>query len=327
MMVPTVTGDVRSDTLGMTLMHEHIFILAPELEQNYPGTWQEQERIDDAVRKLRAAKSMGIDSIVDLTVLGLGRDIPLIQRVAEQVDVNIVVATGAYVMTALPLPFVFQDPKGPVGGREVLLELFQHDIYEGIAGTEVRAGVLKCASDVAGFTHDVERTLRAVAQVHLATNLPIFTHTDAATKGGRDQQQLFREEGVDLGHVIIGHCGDTDDLDYLRELLEAGSYLGMDRFGLYNLLDFEARLAVVATLCAEGYTGRLVLSHDASCYLRWGESLRKLAPKWHYSHMVEEVLPGLRRVGVSDDQIEEMMVMNPRKIFEEGALRSLAVAS
>jgi phosphotriesterase-related protein len=325
--VPTATGEVRSDELGMTLMHEHIFILAPEVEQNYPGSWQEQERIEAAVRELRAAKSKGIDSLVDLTVLGLGRDIPLIQRVAEQVDLNIVVATGAYVTTALPLPFVFQDPTGPVGGREVLIELFEHDIYEGIAGTGVRAGVLKCASDVAGFTHDVERVLRAVAQVHLATNLPIFTHTDAATKGGRDQQQLFREEGVDLSRVIIGHCGDTDDLDYLRELLEAGSHLGMDRFGLYNLLDFDARLSVVAQLCAEGYAGRLILSHDASCYLRWGDSLRNLAPKWHYSHIVEEVLPGLRRIGVSDDQIEEMMVMNPRRIFEEGALRALPVAS
>jgi len=326
-MVPTVTGEVRSDELGMTLMHEHIFILAPELEQNYPGPWQEQEQVQQAVRKLRAAKSKGIDSIVDLTVLGLGRDIPLIQRVAEQVDVNIIVATGAYVTTALPLPFVFQDPKGPVGGREVLLELFQQDIYEGVAGTGVRAGVLKCASDIAGFTHDVERVLRAVAQVHLATNLPIFTHTDASTKGGRDQQRLFREEGVDLGRVVIGHCGDTDDLEYLRELLEAGSYLGMDRFGLYNLLDFDARLAVVAQLCSEGYAGRLILSHDASCYLRWGESLRSLAPKWHYSHMVEEVLPGLRKVGVTDDQIEEMMVMNPRRIFEQGALRAQAVAN
>jgi len=321
-MVPTVTGEVRSDELGVTLMHEHIFILSPELEQNYPGPWRQQERIEDAVRRLRAAKSAGIDSLVDLTVLGLGRDIPLIERVGEQVDINIIVATGAYVTTALPLPFVFQDPNGPLGGREVLIDLFQQDIFEGIAGTGVRAGVLKCASDVAGLMPDVERVLRAAAQVHLATNLPIFTHTDAASKGGLEQQRIFREEGVDLGHVIIGHCGDTDDLDYLRELLSAGSYLGMDRFGLYNLLDFEKRLDVVARLCADGFTERLLLSHDASCYLRWGDELRHLSPKWHYTHLVEEVLPELRRRGVSAGQVDEMMVGNPRRIFEAGARRS-----
>jgi phosphotriesterase-related protein len=326
-MVPTVTGEVRSDDLGVTLMHEHIFILSPELEQNYPGPWREQERIDEAVRRLRAAKQAGIDSLVDLTVLGLGRNIPLIQRVAEQVDVNIVVATGAYVTTALPLPFVFQDPKGPLGGHEVLIELFEQDIVEGIAGTGVRAGVLKCASDVDGLTHDVERVLRAVSQVHLRTGLPIFTHTDAATRGGHEQQRIFREEGVELGQVIVGHCGDTDDLDYLRALLAEGSCLGMDRFGLYNLLAFDRRVEVVARLCAEGYTERLVLSHDASCYLRWGEELRKLAPKWHYSHLVEEVLPALRRRGVSSGQIDEMMVGNPRRILEGAARRSIGKAA
>lgn len=273
--------------------------------------------------KLRAAKRAGIDSLVDLTVLGLGRNIPLIQRVAEQVDINIVVATGAYVTTELPLPFVFQDPKGPLGGREVLIELFERDIVEGIAGTGVHAGVLKCASDAAGLTHDVERVLRAVSQVHLKSGLPIFTHSDAATKGGLEQQRIFREEGVDLGHVIIGHCGDTDDLTYLRALLSEGSCLGMDRFGLYNLLEFDKRVEVVARLCAEGYTERLVLSHDASCYLRWGEELRSMAPKWHYSHLVEEVLPELRRRGVTADQIDEMMVGNPRRILERGARRSL----
>jgi phosphotriesterase-related protein len=169
--------------------------------------------------------------------------------------------------------------------------------------------------------------LRAAAHVHITTNLPIFTHTDAATRGGLEQQRIFREEGVDLEHVIIGHCGDTSDVDYLSELLDAGSYLGMDRFGLYNLLDFETRLEVVARLCAEGFTHRLILSHDASCYLRWGDALRALAPKWEYSHIVEEVLPALRKRGVSAEQIEEMMVVNPRRIFEDGALRSLVVAA
>jgi phosphotriesterase-related protein len=321
-MVPTVTGEVRSDDLGMTLMHEHIFILSPELEHNYPEAWDEEERVAEAVRKLRVAKQKGIDSVLDLTVLGLGRDIPLIQRVAEQVDVNIIVATGAYVTTALPLPFVFQDPKGPLGKREVLIEMFERDAYEGIAHTGVRAAVLKCASDVAGLTHDVERVLRAVAHVHKTTNLPIFTHTDAASRGGLEQQRVFQEEGVDLSRTVIGHCGDTSDIDYLRELLDAGSYLGMDRFGLYNLLNRDTRLEIVARLCSEGYTGRLILSHDASCYLRWGGELRALAPDWHYAHIVEEVLPGLRRLGVSAAQIDAMMITNPRTILETGALRA-----
>jgi len=318
--VPTVTGSVRSDELGITLMHEHIFILAPELEDNYPDEWDADVQVAAAVRKLNAAKERGVNTIVDLTVLGLGRNIPLIQRVAEQVDLNIVIATGAYVTNALPLPFTFQDPNGPVGGREVLIEMFENDARHGVADTGVRAAIIKCATDVEGVTKDVERVLRAVAQVQKSTSLPIFTHTDAASRRGLEQQAIFSEEGADLGKVVVGHCGDTDDMEYLGELLAAGSYLGLDRFGLYNLLDFDRRLDVVLRLCADGHTSRLVLSHDASCYLRWGARLRDLAPDWHYTHLIDEVLPALSRRGLSKADIEQLMVANPRNIFEAGAI-------
>lgn len=320
-MVPTVTGAVPSDQLGVTLMHEHIFILSPEIEQNYPEGWQEEERVEDAIRKLRRAKEKGVDTIVDLTVLGLGRYIPRIQRIASQVDLNIIVATGAYFTAALPLQFMFQDPTGPLGKREVLIDMFEHDAVIGIADTEVRGAIIKCATDEAGVTRDVERVLRASARAQRRTNLPIFTHTDAATKRGLEQQSIFAEEGVDLNSVIIGHSGDTGDLEYLRALLSAGSYLGMDRFGLYNILDYETRLDVIVQLCAEGYASRLLLSHDTSCYFRWDAELRSLAPNWHYTHITDDVLPDLRRRGISQDQIDEMMIVNPRRIFERNFLQ------
>ncbi|HVB46723.1 MAG TPA: phosphotriesterase-related protein [Streptosporangiaceae bacterium] len=319
-MIPTVAGEVRSDELGVTLMHEHIFILSPELEQNYPEGWQEEERVADAITKLQAAKNGGVDTVVDLTVLGLGRYIPRIQRIAEQVDINIIVATGAYITTALPLQFMFQDPAGPLGKREVLIDMFEQDAAKGISDTGVRAAIIKCATDHAGLTPDVERVLRAAARVQRGTNLPIFTHTEAETRRGLDQLRIFAAEGVDPQSVIIGHSGDTGDLDYLRELLAAGSYLGMDRFGLYNILDYETRLDTVANLCTEGYSSRLLLSHDTSCYFRWDAELRSLAPQWHYTHLIEDVLPDLRRRGVSQGQIDEMMVVNPRRIFESNHL-------
>jgi phosphotriesterase-related protein len=320
-MVPTVAGEVRSDELGVTLMHEHIFILSPELEQNYPEGWQESERVADAVRKLRAAKNGGVDTIVDLTVLGLGRYIPRIQRIAEQVDINIIVATGAYITNVLPLQFMFQDPAGPLGKREVLIDMFEQDAITGIAGTGVRAAILKCATDVAGVTADVERVLRATARVQLSTNLPIFTHTDAATRRGLEQLRIFAEEGVEGASVTIGHSGDTADLAYLRELLASGCYLGMDRFGLYNILDYPARLDTVALLAAEGHASRLLLSHDTSCYFRWDAELRALASQWHFTHLLDDVLPDLRRRGVTQAQIDEMMIANPRRIFESNQLR------
>ena len=137
-----------------------------------------------------------------------------------------------------------------------------------------------------------------------------------------DQQRIFKEEGVDLSRVVIGHCGDTDDLDYLEELIAAGSYLGMDRFGLDGLLPTAARVAVVAELCRRGHADRMVLSHDASCYLDWiaGESPLGDVPNWHYLHISQDVIPALTKAGVGEEQIDTMLVDNPRRFFETGEL-------
>src|SRR5205807_2920715 len=131
-------------------------------------------------------------------------------------------------------------------------EMFVRDIEQGIADTGVKAGILKCATDEDGLTPGVERILRAVAQAHRRTGVPISTHTHVATRRGLDQQRIFREEGVDLSRVIIGHSGDSTDLEYLEELLAAGSYLGLDRFGIDTITPFEQRIDTVVRLCERG---------------------------------------------------------------------------
>jgi len=92
--VATVRGLVPADQPGTTLMHEHVFVLTPYMLANYPAGWDETERVADAVAKLTRLKALGVDTIVDPTVVGLGRYIPRIQQVNEQVDINIVGATG-----------------------------------------------------------------------------------------------------------------------------------------------------------------------------------------------------------------------------------------
>jgi phosphotriesterase-related protein len=93
--IPTATGTIDSAELGRTLAHEHVFVLGTEYQQNYQD-WDEDARVADAVVALAGLKSLGIDSILDPTVLGLGRYVPRVRRVAERVGLNIVVATGLY---------------------------------------------------------------------------------------------------------------------------------------------------------------------------------------------------------------------------------------
>lgn len=168
------------------------------------------------------------------------------------------------------------------------------------------------------MTPGVERVMRAVGQAHVRTGAPITVHTNPHTRSGLDAQRVLREEGVDLTKVVIGHSGDTTDVDYLKEVADAGSLLGMDRFGLEVLLPFEQRVDTVASLVADGYADRMVLAHDAACFIDWfdPEAKRQVVPQWNYRHITEDVLPALRERGVTEEQIDTMLVDNVRRYFE-----------
>ena len=316
-MVPTVTGSIPVEQLGKTLAHEHVFVVGEEFRQNYQADWDEEEKTAQAVRDLNELKSLGIDSIMDPTVVGLGRYIPRIQRIAEQTDLNIVVATGVYTYNEVPFQFHFSGPGLLFDVPEPMTELFVTDIENGIAGTGVKAGFLKCAIEEQGMTPGVERVMRAVAQAHVRTGVPITVHTNVHNRSGLDAQRVLREEGADLTKVVIGHSGDSTDLDYLMELADAGSILGMDRFGLDVLLPFEQRVDTVAELAKRGYADRMVLAHDASCFIDWFDPQAKAqaVPNWNYRHISEDVLPALLERGVSEEHIDTMLVDNVRRYF------------
>jgi len=131
-------------------------------------------------------------------------------------------------------------------------------------------------------------------------------------------QKVLAQEGVDLSKVVIGHSGDSADLDYLRTLADTGSYLGMDRFGLDISLPFDARVNTVAELAKQGYAEKMVLAHDAACHFDWFPpgAVAAAVPNWNYNHISDDVLPALRERGVTEGQITTMLVDNPRSYFE-----------
>jgi phosphotriesterase-related protein len=323
--VQTVTGPVETAALGQVLMHEHLFVLDPEIQQNHPEEWgSENDRVADAVARLSALAETGVRTIVDPTVLGLGRYIPRIQQIAAQVDLNIIVATGYYTYNDLPFFFQSRDPAlAAAMGLDVpdpMVDMFVRDIEDGIADTGVRAGLLKCAIDHQGMTPGVERVLRAVAQAHRRTGVPITVHTHPGSRQGSAVAGVLSEEGVDPRRVVLGHSGDTTDVEHLSELADAGFLLGMDRFGVYVETTFEARAGTVVEMCRRGYAESMVLSHDAACYYdAVPPEFAPMFPAWHYTHIHEEVLPYLRQHGVTDEQMETMLVTNPRRYFENTA--------
>jgi len=317
--VNTVRGPVEPAALGRTLMHEHIFVLSPEIEKT-PDEWDESAQQARAVTKLRELRDHGIETLVDLTVIGLGRYIPRVASIAQLVpDINVVVATGVYTYNDVPMYFHFRGPGTILGGSEPMVELFVREITQGIGDTGVRAAILKCASDRPGITPGVERVLRAVAQAHRATGVPITTHTPTPPEPwGLEQQRVFRDEGVDLSRVVIGHSGGTVDTDYHLALIDNGSYLGFDHFGLPGI-SLEKRVDAVARLCARGHAGRIVLSHDAMCFADWfPRSVMDASETWRWTYISDEVLPAMRARGIAESDITTMLIDNPRTILSGG---------
>jgi phosphotriesterase-related protein len=312
----TVRGPIDTADLGTTLMHEHVFVLTADVQANVPDIWDEEIRVADAVAKLQVLADLGVRTIVDPTVIGLGRHIARIQRVNEQVDINIVAATGIYTYDSVP--FYFRTRFALEGNPDPMVDLFVHDIVEGIMHTGVKAGLLKCAVDDLGLTPGVERILRAVATAHRMTGTPITVHTHVETKRGAEVARVLIEEGADPHRVVLGHSGDTTDADHLQELAEMGFVLGMDRFGLDYVISAEQRAGVVIEMCRRGFSKSMVLSHDAACHIDWvDDAIRPVfLPDWHYAHIHQHVLPALREGGVTEEQIDDMLVGNPRRYFE-----------
>jgi len=307
--VETALGPIATTELGPTLMHEHIVTRSPGVHENWPHLFDRPDILQIAERKMGDLHQRGIRTMVDLTTVDLGRDIDLIVDVARRSRVHVIVATGVWWM---PQRYFSAH------GVDHVAQLFIRDITEGIGTSGVKAAIIKCATDTAGVTPVIENVLRASARAQKATGVPISTHTWAAGRTGEAQQAIFAQEGVDLRRVIIGHSGDSDDLGYLRGLMERGSTIGMDRFGLDNFLPTEKRVEVLARLCAEGYAGKMVLSHDANCWtdMLSEDAKRRTRPRWNYTHISDDILPALRKAGVTEDQLDQMLVRNPRAIFE-----------
>ena len=312
--INTVTGTISPDNLGFTLMHEHVMVSASGLLDHYPDLLG-PDREDRAVASLKKAKSEGIDTIVDATTFDLGRNPALLAHVAKASGVNIINTTGWWL----------DVPRFMIGvSPDQMAKEFIRDIEEGFRGTDVKAGIIKCAADYENVTPPLEVMARAAARTHVATGLPIMVHSYPTGQVARRQIEIFREEGVDLTRVKIDHSNDTTDIEYLKWILDQGCYLGLDRYP-GRLVSPHMRTVTLKKLMDEGYSERLCPSHDCICLAVLKQRPDGSMPEEHefkrnniheYLYIKREVIPDLKEMGVTDDQINTLFVDNPRRFFK-----------
>ena len=312
--VNTVLGPIEPADLGFTLSHEHLGTNAAGLRHTYPDFVDRSGIIEQAVAELKEAYDEGLRTIVDVSTIDLGRDVAMMEEVSRKSGVNIVAATGNHL--AVPRPFGDVSP-------DVIAPLYVKEIEEGIEGTGIKAGIIKVASDRGGVTQPQEVVLRAAARAHNRTGTPISTHTWSPDRVGDQQVRILEEEGVDLNRVYIGHSNDDFDMDYLLGLLDKGVWLGLDRYPggrVPGTPNWEQRTEIAKKLIDAGHRDRIMLSHDYSVpKARHGAEVqeeRRRANPEGYSFIARKVLPRLKELGASDDDIHQIMIENPRRFFE-----------
>ncbi|MDE0745635.1 MAG: phosphotriesterase-related protein, partial [SAR202 cluster bacterium] len=252
--------------------------------------------------------------IIDVTTLDLGRDIDMLSKVSKESGVNIICATGTW----RDIPRVFWN-----ASVDSVATLYKREITTGIEGTNIKAGIIKVANDVGGVTREGEVILRAAARAQKETGVPISTHTWAPDRVGEQQVRVFEDEKVDLNRVYIGHSNDTMDIHYLESLLDKGVWIGLDRYPGGRTMEtpnWEQRTDTAMRLIADGYGKRIMLGHDWSVRLsidsKEGQTSRSKYNPDGYLFITRQVLPRLKDLGASEEDIQNIMVDNPRRFFE-----------
>jgi phosphotriesterase-related protein len=306
--VETVLGLVDASELGFTLSHEHVLVSAGNDVRNYPWMFDLDTTREVLIRELTEAKAGGIDSIIDLTTPDLGRNVRFVESVAQATGVHIVVATGIW--RDVPRSFWTRDP-------DQIADIFVREIEIGIDDTSIKAGAIKVANDMGGVTPEGALVLRGAARASIRTGVPISTHHWAPEEVGRQQLAIFQEEGVPLHQVCIGHSADTEDVDYLEDLLKAGVYMSLDRYpgSASSSLPWQKRNATVQALIERGWVERLMLGHDYAPRPVPVGTTPSSEGQTRYLFVSTTAIPALLKAGVTQDQVDTMTREVPRRFL------------
>jgi phosphotriesterase-related protein len=296
--VMTVTGPVEASELGMTLMHEHLIVNLMD-EFRMAALFYDPEL---SILELEHFTSAGGRTLVECTNVGIGRDPAGLRQIAEASGVNVVMGCGFYRDPYLDRRYIDTHSVNELADGIV------RDLEEGVDGTGIRSGVIgEIACDRGYLSAPEERAFRAAARAHRRTGVTITTHATFWPVGDA-QLDLFEEEGVDLRRVVIGHCDSVPSMEYHERLARRGAFVEFDFIRGLSEFDTRNQVAYVLNLRRKGHLDHIVLSQDI-CF----RPLLRTYGGCGYGHVATVFSDLLRAEGVSDDELHQMLVVNPRR--------------
>jgi phosphotriesterase-related protein len=343
--VMTVLGPIDATALGKTITHEHLFIdLSCYLTPPMPGTNAEVyhepvsisnlhslhrdpygnrdncilDDVDLATREVMTFKEQGGKTIVDVTLVDIGRDPLALAEVSKRTGVNIIAGCGHYIYSAFP-------PGVAEMSEQQLTDELLREIQLGIAETGIKPGVI----GEIGTGHPIHaaeaRMLRAAARAQIETGLAISIHVHPPGRRGHEVLDILLNEGVKPERLILGHLDASlahldiefdEAIGYVESLADRGAYIEFDLCGnsgyfvtkeaSWWLPSDRERAKAIEILCRKGFKSKILLSQDVG-----HKHYLKEFGGWGYGHVLRDFRHHLREAGVESSSIEDFFVANP----------------
>lgn len=285
---------------GITYMHEHVTIDLSGIKKDLDCRL---DTLEETIEEFKELKKKGVANILDVTNRGMGRNIEYTLRVQEESGINILFSTGYYKEPFLP------DEVYKLSEEE-LKKIMVSEIVKGIENTGVKAEVIgEIGTSKDNITPIERKLLMSGARAQEETGKPLSTHTTLGTLG-LEQIDILKGNGANLSKVIIGHVDLSGDIDYILKLIDKGVYVAFDTIGKINYMPEESRLEMLKEICKRGLSNRVVMSMDITrkTHLKGRGGLG-------YSYLLDEFIPFIKENGIAEEDIENMLVNNAKKIF------------
>jgi phosphotriesterase-related protein len=293
----TVTGEIDGSDLGLTLPHEHL-IVDLTVQVPFGGLLNEA---DLAVQELERFAALGGRTVVELSTPAIGRDPVALQWISQNSEVQIVMGCGWY-----REPYMDRAEVDRSSVQE-LADALTSEIEHGVGNTGIRPGVIGEIGSERYITAAEERTLRAAAVAADRTGLTVSTHA-ARWPNGLRQLDLLADHGLDPRRVVIGHCDTVVDVDYHRAIARRGAFVQFDTVRGTDTFETERRVQFVLAMRRAGLLAQVLLSHDVCLAdhlaVRGGTG---------YGFVPGGFLSHLRDAGLGDEEIQQLLVVNPRR--------------
>ncbi len=302
--VQTVLGPVAPGDLGFTLPHEHTKCSLWWIESR----WDYWELIGDEPRmneELAAYKALGGGALVDVTPIGIGRDLARLARLSQATGLHIVAGAGWYRQAYYPAEARIDRRSVDDLADEIVQEFIDGPFRPGIIG--------EIGTDKPWVTAQEERVFRAAARAALRTGASVTTHA-VQSDVGLAQLTILEDEGLDPARIVIGHCDSHPRIEHWREIVRRGAHVEADFLGMsFTPLERAGEPKVVeliSTLLNEGFEKQILLSqdvcHDSQLASYGGNG---------YTYLQKSFLPRLVAAGVNAATIKTITVENPARLL------------